>query len=286
MAEELGLFFGYLALSGLAALLVVGIGRWGFGASLREPPGLASFITVSASALCLPLVFARKTGRGSADRDIRMAGILSWRWRTAVELAIVSVAAGGILLLFTPRSGTDRLVAGVLTCVVTFTLVAYGSWRQEVPPADRWRDGEGSSALRQSGRVFAYAAGACVLALFPLLAFVLGPEQPLRDSLSLALLVAVVLFTPALFWFGGIDLVLHAALRLVLSLTGTMPLRLRGFLDYAVHLGFLQRAGGGYLFFHRLLLEHFAAHPAPQAGPPRSARVSSSIGRSARPGGP
>ena len=55
----------------------------------------------------------------------------------------------------------------------------------------------------------------------------------------------------------------HGALRMVLSLTGTMPLRLRRFLDYAVHLGFLQRAGGGYIFFHRLLLEHFAARPAP-----------------------
>ena len=265
MAEELGLFFGYLVLSGLAALLVVAVGRWGFGIVLREPPGLASFVTVSASALSLPLVLGTKTGRGSADRDISLAGTLSWRWRTAAELGIVSMVAGGIVLLFPSRFGATGLLAVVLTGVVTFTLVAYGSWRQEVPPVDSWKAGEGNFTLRQSGRVFAFAGLACVLALFPLLASALGPEQPLRNAFGLALLIAIVLFTPALFWFGGIDLVLHGTLRLVLALTGTIPLRLRRFLEYAVHLGFLRRAGGGYIFFHRLLLEHFAARSVPGA---------------------
>ena len=32
-----------------------------------------------------------------------------------------------------------------------------------------------------------------------------------------------------------------------------------GFLDYAARLVFLQKVGGGYIFIHRLLLEHFAA---------------------------
>jgi hypothetical protein len=268
MVEELGLFFAYLALSGLAALLVVGVPGWGFGISIREPYQLTAFITVSASALSLPLIFGRKTGRGSADRDISLAGTLSWQWRTAVETTIVCAVAGGILLPFAPRFGVTRLAAGVLTGIVAFTLVAYGSWRHEVPPVDRWRDGAGHSALRDSGRVFACAGLACVLVLFPLLAFAMGTEQSLRDSFSLAVLVAIVLFTPALFWFGGIDLVLHATLRLVLSLTGTVPLRLRRFLDYAVHLGFLRRAGGGYIFFHRLLLEHFAALPGVDGGAP------------------
>ena len=31
------------------------------------------------------------------------------------------------------------------------------------------------------------------------------------------------------------------------------------FLDYAVKLVFLRKVGGGYIFIHRLLLEHFAA---------------------------
>jgi hypothetical protein len=262
MGEELALFFGYLALSGLAALLVAGIGRWGFHLPFREPSTIAGFVTIWMSALSLPVLFVRKTGRGSADRDIGLAGTLTWQRKTAVELIPVCAITAGGLILFAPEHLT-RLQSGVLACVAAFALVMYSSWRQEVPPVDRWRDGDGNSALRVSGRIFAYAGLACILALFPLMALAFGPEQPLHNTFGLAVLTAIVLFAPALFWFGGIDLVLHAALRLVLSLTGTMPLRLRGFLEYAVHLGFLQRAGGGYIFFHRLLLEHFAARPAP-----------------------
>ena len=261
MAEELGLFFGYLALSGLAALLAGGAGGWGLDLTIREPHVLPAFVTVASSALTLPLIFGSKSGRGSADRDISLAGTLSWRWRTAVELTVACVVVGGVLIPFAPRFGVTRLTAGALNGIVAFTLVAYGSWRQEVPPVDQWRDGEGSSALLNSGKVFAYTGLACVVILFPLLVFAMGAEQGLGGPFSLAVFMSIVLFSPALFWFGGIDLVLHAALRLVLSLTGAMPLRLRRFLDHGVHLGFLQRAGGGYIFFHRLLLEHFATRP-------------------------
>jgi eukaryotic-like serine/threonine-protein kinase len=265
VTRELGLFFAYLALSCLAALLVGGLGTV-FGVSIYQPPTIGAFVTIWASALSLPLLLGTRSGRGSGDRDISLAGTLSWRWRTAVEMTMVCAVAGGILLPFAPSFGLPRLLAGVVTAVVTFTIVAYGAWRQEVPPVERWREGGRSFALRHSGKIFAYAGLGCALVLFPLLAMSLETAQPLRDSLTLAVLTAIVLFSPGLFWFGGIDLVLHAALRLVLSLTGTMPLRLRGFLDYAVHLGFLQRAGGGYIFFHRLLLEHFAARPASDTG--------------------
>jgi hypothetical protein len=47
-------------------------------------------------------------------------------------------------------------------------------------------------------------------------------------------------------------------LRLMLVTRGYAPRDYPGFLDYAVGLVLLQRAGGGYLFIHRLLQEHFA----------------------------
>jgi hypothetical protein len=260
-AGEVALPFAYLLLSGLAVLLVVGTG-WALGHSLREPPLLAAFTTIAFSGLALPVVFANREGRGSADGDISLAGILSWRWRKAGETALVGAGAGGILVWASPALGVARPLAVGVAVVAVLTLATYNGWRQEVPPVDRWREERGDSALRDSGRVFAYTGLACVAVLFPLLAFAMGAELGAGAPFGLALLVAVVLFGPALFWFGGIDLVLHATLRLVLSLTGTMPLRLRRSLDYAAHLGFLQRAGGGYIFFHGLLLEHFAARPA------------------------
>jgi MFS family permease len=266
IVQELSVFFGYLALSGVAALVILGIGGWVFGLSIREPHLLAAFITVAGSPLGLPVILGFKAGRGVADRDIGLAGTLSWQWKTAVEMMIVSAVAGSILITLAPWLGGTRLLAAGLTVIVMFTFVVYAGWRHEVPPVDQWNDRDGRYVVRESGPVFALAALGCVLGVFPLFAFSLGPGQPLLDSLALAVLTAMTLLGPAIFWFGGIDLVLHGTLRLVLALTGTVPLRLRRFLEYAVHLGFLQRAGGGYIFFHRLLLEHFATRPAAEAG--------------------
>ena len=78
----------------------------------------------------------------------------------------------------------------------------------------------------------------------------------LVDGLVLGLAVAL----SAGSWFGGLDVILHYFLRLLLYMKGRTPLNLVRFLDYAAKdLNFLQKVGGGYIFIHRMLLEHFAA---------------------------
>jgi hypothetical protein len=57
---------------------------------------------------------------------------------------------------------------------------------------------------------------------------------------------------------AGIACLQHFALRLVLYCNGYVPWNYARFLDYATQLIFLQKVGGGYIFIHRLLLEHFA----------------------------
>jgi hypothetical protein len=59
--------------------------------------------------------------------------------------------------------------------------------------------------------------------------------------------------------FGGVDLVSHYLLRGMLALRGDVPARVAALCDSAVQLVFLRRVGGGYIFIHRLVLEHFAA---------------------------
>jgi len=58
---------------------------------------------------------------------------------------------------------------------------------------------------------------------------------------------------------GGVDVLKHYVLRSMLYLTRQTPGKYARFLNYASRLNFLQRVGGGYIFIHRLLLEHFAA---------------------------
>jgi DNA polymerase III delta prime subunit len=63
---------------------------------------------------------------------------------------------------------------------------------------------------------------------------------------------------------GGSACSRHFALRLMLYRLGFSPWNYARFLDYATDRLFLQKVGGGYIFVHRMLLEHFAAMPLEQ----------------------
>jgi hypothetical protein len=65
--------------------------------------------------------------------------------------------------------------------------------------------------------------------------------------------------------YGGYACLSHGALRLVLWRTGALPLDCVPFLEYGVERVLLRRVGGGYMFVHRLLQEHFATAGAPDA---------------------
>ncbi len=60
-------------------------------------------------------------------------------------------------------------------------------------------------------------------------------------------------------WYGLQDAGYHGTLRALLAWSRNAPWRFAHFLDHATKLIFLKRVGGGYIFIHRMLLEHFAA---------------------------
>ena len=58
---------------------------------------------------------------------------------------------------------------------------------------------------------------------------------------------------------GGVEAcVKHFIIRILLFQRGSIPWNYAHFLNYATERIFLQKVGGGYIFVHRLLLEHFA----------------------------
>ncbi len=67
--------------------------------------------------------------------------------------------------------------------------------------------------------------------------------------------------------YGGLDVIKHYTLRLILWWKGYAPLNYVRFLDYATKLIFLRKVGGGYIFIHRMLMEHFAAMRKEESGP-------------------
>ncbi len=77
---------------------------------------------------------------------------------------------------------------------------------------------------------------------------------------------------------GGIACIKHVMLRVLLWQARSLPWNCVRFLDYATERILLRKVGGGYIFVHRLLLEHFAslATPLPEDASSVSARSDSS----------
>jgi GTPase SAR1 family protein len=57
---------------------------------------------------------------------------------------------------------------------------------------------------------------------------------------------------------GGKACIQHFTLRFILDSKGYIPRNYAHFLDYGTERIFLQKVGGGYIFIHRMLQEHFA----------------------------
>ena len=78
---------------------------------------------------------------------------------------------------------------------------------------------------------------------------------------NLSLIVGLVF---GLVFGGGKAYLQHFTLRAILYSQDCIPWNYTRFLDYATELVFMQKVGGGYIFIHRMVLEHFARmEPSP-----------------------
>lgn len=99
------------------------------------------------------------------------------------------------------------------------------------------------------------------------LAETLSPEDlaatPFDNSAYANVMMATLffsLFIGLMSWLftGGAAFVRHISLRAELTRAGYAPKDYAQFLDFATERLLLQKVGGGYIFIHRMLLEHFA----------------------------
>ncbi|QYO63721.1 hypothetical protein [Leptolyngbya sp. 7M] len=78
----------------------------------------------------------------------------------------------------------------------------------------------------------------------------MGASPPHPLYLILGLSVGLV--------YGGLACIQHFNLRLILYRKGRIPWNYARFLDYAAERLLMKKVGGGYVFVHRMLMEHFA----------------------------
>jgi hypothetical protein len=81
----------------------------------------------------------------------------------------------------------------------------------------------------------------------------------LGENLADALLTGLEFGLVGALAYGGYACLSHLALRFVLWRSDALPWDIAHFLDYCAERIFLRKVGGGYIFVHRLLMEHFAS---------------------------
>jgi hypothetical protein len=242
-----------------------------------------------AAGLLAGLIFGLFWGLRSRHRsltsDIQSVETLRWSWVHARKgcisgliVGLISGLIGGLsdwliaelqggligglsdLITDLPDALTFGLIVG-LRNGLWFGLIGsligalFGGFRSGILPVK----GIPNLGIRLSIRNAVLATGLVVLA-FCLFGLGIGLIGKLDFVLLVGgLILGQIFWLIAFFWYGGQDVIQHYILRFILYWKGHTPLRYANFLDYAARLVFLQKVGGGYIFIHRLLLEHFAA---------------------------
>ena len=261
--------------AGRALRLVLFSGLVGGGAALvawLNDGDAGSLIWGAVMFGLLGAVMAAGRPRRPTD-DIHVVESLSWSWRRG----LLSVAAGLVLIVWAVigtwegRGGkldlSDLFVGAAFLAAV---LLALTGFRPGLPGLKASPNQGILATARHSVRVGLGVFAVAAVPFFLLDASILGvtwldpfPTTSAKDLIAPAVFVAAT----AMVLMGGKEVIRHVCLRLVLWVTGALPWRLARFLDHAsVQLQILQKVGGGYIFVHRLLLEHFAGDGPRRAG--------------------
>jgi hypothetical protein len=111
--------------------------------------------------------------------------------------------------------------------------------------------------LGLGGGILAVVGARLAMSLLGLIAPQTESYAALLDfGLAFSLLAGAQIAFIGLMRTGGRATLQHALLYFLLASGGRLPWRPVRFLDYAADLILLRRVGGGYVFTHRLLMEH------------------------------
>lgn len=178
--------------------------------------------------------------------DIQQADKIAWSWRKAL-LGLPIGAMHGLVWIVAVPGLPDwwDLPCAMLLFVFILGLKGVGIDNKTQPNHGTWL------ALRNG------------LLMGAIVASMVGALIALYAQWQAAAVMSVSVFMAMYLVQGGMNAIKHAVLRLLLQTTEQTPLNFASDLDQICSFGLLQRLGGGYVFRHRLILDHFADTTTP-----------------------
>ncbi|HEV8455601.1 MAG TPA: NACHT domain-containing protein [Gemmatimonadales bacterium] len=225
-----------------------------------------------AAVLGLPAWIATGLGIGFAiglilwDKTIRPAEPLRWTWAAArrnlrsrlsrgllfgVIAGLVFWLAGGL-----PIESLVRVAFGIVPASLALVLYLLLGGLEGTMLGGRTSPNEGMARARRNAVV-----GGLPFALpFGLLTAILyGSQYGLANGLVTGAHTTLPIWVLAGLWAGGGAYLRHLAVRALLWRDGLASWNYVTFLDYAAERVLLRKVGGGYIFAHGSLLDHFAS---------------------------
>lgn len=208
--------------------------------------------------LIFGLIFGIRGSRKKLKNDIQTVEALQWSWRKAIKGGLIFGLTCGLIfgLIFGLYNGPPVGLIFGLTGAFFFGLNP-AIIETKITP---------NQGIRLSSRNALFGGLFVGLSVWLSVALNFALFIGLREGLSLGLsiglndglILGLLAGSAGTLWYGGLDVIQHCTLRVILIIQGHTPRNYAQFLDYAVDRIFLQKVGGGYRFIHRLLLEHFA----------------------------
>lgn len=214
--------------------------------------------------LVFGLYFGSNSRNKTLQRDIHTIDKLGWSMRKGSVAAglwalyglLVGGTVGGVLL-FSGAFNLDRVGYTLLGTGLTGAAaggalgMVFGGLKKSAVHSLSFNQGIHLTA--QNTLLIAGLSGVCVALGFLSLRLVSA-----GDSLPVVVSAGITAAFLAALWYGGLDLIQHLTLRVILHRTGVFPFRYGPFLRYARRLTFMNRVGGGVAFMHASMAEYLA----------------------------
>jgi hypothetical protein len=275
----------YRVLTALAFVLVGALSGWLVGMVVDELfYGLADgFYWARVSSIVGGCIGVLVSGIGWSTR-IKPREAIVWSWRGiwhGISKRFLPYMIGGliiVLILELARVTANGLIGGIVVglgfgLIGGFVSGLVDGLSMELPDDHkRIRPNQGIWQSARNGLLFALSfglGGGVVCGLVGVVAYrmVYGVSlEQVFDPFS-GIIFGLVGGLIAGFAGGGDAWIQHGLMRLLLWRANVIPWDYVRFLDYATECILLRKVGGGYIFIHGLLLEHFAGLEAPGGEP-------------------
>jgi hypothetical protein len=193
--------------------------------------------------------------------EIKTVGSLKWSWTAATNNLLKGWVIGatiGLLIGLSNNLAVGLISASILGLFfgIYFSLIGgrkYSTIATEtIPNQGIYTTATNAGIIGLTyGLIFWLISGLILTGIYRNgIIFGLTSGLSLNYGLTIGVIAAIL--------GGGKACIQHLTLRLILYCNGYIPWNYARFLDYAAKRILLQKVGGGYIFIHRLLLEHFA----------------------------